>query len=161
MNLCEITLNLEKPISNFVKPNPLFVSPYATLGEVAKKMAEEKKEVAIVREDNGEIKGLVTSADLFDALRSYLLGKDLLEQVPSDIRDLKVTTVMKGYYTKEFMEACGLTGSNVCISLGAEENISNAIRVMSVAGINHILITGEGGVIGTLSDSDLVKVFLD
>ncbi len=85
----------------------------------------------------------------------------MLEQVPSDLRELRITSVMKGSYTREFMEACGLTGTNVCISLGEDEPVRNAVRVMAVTGLDHILISGEGGVIGTLSDDDLVKALRD
>jgi len=59
------------------------------------------------------------------------------------------------------MEACGLTGTQVCISLGEDETIANAIRVMAIAGIDHILIVGGEGVVGTLSDNDLIKAFLE
>ena len=152
-------MNLEKPIKNYMKKKPLFVLPTETLGNVADKMGTEKKDVVIVKDHEGIIKGIVTSQDLFDAIRTWVLGKDTLEQTPGDIRELKVTNIMKGVYTKEFMEACGLTGTNVCISLGEEDTIANAIRVMAVAGINHILISGENGIVGTLSDDDLVKVF--
>jgi CBS domain-containing protein len=152
-------LNLEKPIKNYMKKKPLFVLPTETLGGVAEKMGAEKKDVVIVRDPKGEVKGIVTSHDLFDAMRTWILGKDTLEQIPRDIRELKVSNIMKGAYTKEFMEACGLTGTNVCISLGEEDTVANAVRVMAVAGIDHIIISGEGGIVGTLSDDDLVKAF--
>ena len=142
-----------------MKKKPLFVLPTETLGGVAEKMGVEKKDIVIVKDLKGEIKGIVTSHDLFDAMRMWVLGKDTLEQIPGDIRELKVTNIMKGIYTKEFMEACGLTGTNVCISLGEEDTVANAVRVMAVAGIDHILISGEGGIVGTLSDNDLVKAF--
>jgi hypothetical protein len=32
---------------------------------------------------------------------------------------------------------------------------------MAIAGIDHILIVGDEGVVGTLSDNDLVKAFLE
>lgn len=152
-------MNLEKPIKNYMKKKPLFVLPTETLGGVAEKMSAEKKDVVIVKDPKGEVKGIVTSNDLFDAMRTWVLGKDTLEQIPGDIRELKVTNIMKGAYTKEFMEACGLTGTNVCISLGEEDTVANAVRVMAVAGIDHIIISGEGGIVGTLSDDDLVKAF--
>jgi CBS domain-containing protein len=142
-----------------MKKKPLFVLPTETLGGVAEKMGVEKKDIVIVKDLKGEIKGIVTSHDLFDAMRMWVLGKDTLEQIPGDIRELKVTNIMKGIYTKEFMEVCGLTGTNVCISLGEEDTVANAVRVMAVAGIDHILISGEGGIVGTLSDNDLVKAF--
>jgi CBS domain-containing protein len=155
------TLNLDKSIRKLVKKNPLFISPTHTLGDVAKAMAEEKKDIAVVKDKKGEVQGIVTSHDLFDAMRTWVLQKDMLEQIPSDIRELKVTSIMKGAYTKEFMEACGLTGTNVCITLGEDDTIANAVRVMAVTGLDHILISGEGGVTGTLSDDDLVKAFVD
>ena len=154
-------MNLDKSIRKLVKKNPLFISPTHTLGDVAKAMAEEKKDIAVVKDKKGEVQGIVTSHDLFDAMRTWVLQKDMLEQIPSDIRELKVTSIMKGAYTKEFMEACGLTGTNVCITLGEDDTIANAVRVMAVTGLDHILISGEGGVTGTLSDDDLVKAFVD
>jgi CBS domain-containing protein len=140
---------------------PLFMSPTQTLGEVAKAMGKEKKDIAVVRDKKGEVQGIVTSHDLFDAMRTWVLQKDMLEQIPSDVRELKVNSIMKGAYTKEFMEACGLTGTNVCITLGEDDTIANAVRVMAVTGIDHILINGEGGIVGTLSDDDLIKAFVD
>jgi len=142
-----------------MKKKPLFVLPTETLGGVAEKMGAEKKDIVIVKDPKGEVKGIVTSHDLFDAMRTWILGKDTLEMIPGDIRELKVSNILKGAYTKEFMEACGLTGTNVCISLGEEDTVANAVRVMAVAGIDHIIISGEGGLVGTLSDDDLVKAF--
>ena len=154
-------MNLDKPIKKFMKKNPLFVSPTDSLGDIADSMGKEKKDIAVVRDKNGEVQGLVTSHDLFDAMRTWILQKDMLEQIPKEVRMLKVNSIMKGAYTKEFMEACGLTGTNVCITLGEDDTLTNAIRVMSVTGLDHILISGEGGVVGTLSDDDLIKALVD
>jgi CBS domain-containing protein len=154
-------LNLDRPIKEFMKRKPLFVSTTHTLGEVAEAMGKGKKDVAVVQDAKGEVQGIVTSHDLFDAMVTWVLQKDMLEQIPRDIRELKVTSILKGAYTKEFMEACGLTGTNVCISLGEDDNLANAVRVMAVTGLDHILISGEGGVVGTLSDDDLIKAFED
>ena len=154
-------MNLDKPIKKFMKKNPLFVSPTDSLGEIADSMGKEKKDIAVVRDKKGEVQGLVTSHDLFDAMRTWILQKDMLEQIPKEVRMLKVSSIMKGAYTKEFMEACGLTGTNVCITLGEDDTLTNAIRVMSVTGLDHILISGEGGVVGTLSDDDLIRALVD
>ncbi len=143
-----------------MKKDPLFVSPTDNLGEIAEAMSRGKKDIAVVMQ-KGEVLGLVTSHDFFDAMRTWVLQKDMLEQIPSDVRDLKVTSIMRGAYTREFMEACGLKGTNVCITLGEEDSLANAIRVMAVTGLDHILISGEGGVVGTLSDDDLVKALID
>ncbi len=153
-------MNLDKPIKKFMKKDPLFISPTDTLGEIADAMSKGRKDIAVVRE-KGEVLGLVTSHDLFDALRTWVLQKDMLEQIPGDVREMKVTSILKGAYTKEFMEACGLKGTNVCITLGEDDDLTNAIRVMSVTGLDHILINGESGIVGTLSDDDLVKALVD
>ncbi len=154
-------MNLDKTIKKYMKKDPLFVSPTHTLGDVAEAMGKERKDIAVVKDKKGVVQGIITSHDLFDALRTWVLQKDMLEQIPSEVRELKVANIMKGAYTKEFMEACGLTGTNVCITLGEDNTIANAIRVMAVTGLDHILISGEGGVVGTLSDDDLVKAFVD
>ena len=154
-------MDLEKSIKSLVKRNPLIVAPTDSLGDLAGKMARQKKDIAVVMDKSGEVMGLVTSHDLFDALRTYVLGKDTLEQVPNEIRDLKVTSIMKGSYTKEFMEVCGLTGTQVCVTLSEDEKISNAVRTMSISGLDHILISGSDGIVGTLSDDDLIQAFLE
>lgn len=48
------------------------------------------------------------------------------------------------------MDVCSLTCTNICISIGENETIANAVRVMSIAGINHLLAIGEKGIVGTL-----------
>ena len=59
----------------------------------------------------------------------------------------------------EFTEACALTGTNMCIVLGQEDKATDAIRVIAMSGVDHILIVSDNGVSGTLSDNDLIKVF--
>ena len=154
-------MNLEIPIKKFMKKNPLFVLPTDTLGDVARRMGEERRDIVVVRDKRGEVQGIVTSHDLFSAMLTWVLGKDTLELIPRDIRELKVTNIMKGAYTREFMEACGLVGTNVCITLGEDDVVVNAIRTMAVTGLDHILISGEGGVVGTLSDDDLIRAFVE
>jgi len=151
-------LNLEGKIGEYMKREPLIVKPEASLREVASLMAGEGKDVVVVRDEDGLVRGLVTASDLFGAMTSYVLGKDLLEQIPRDIRDVQVQEILRRTKTEEFMEACGL-GTQLCISLGEEDTVANAIRVMAIGGVDHILVLGEGGVVGTLSDNDLVRVF--
>ncbi len=151
-------MELEMKIRELMKPNPLKVAPTDTLAEVSKKMAKKGKDIIIVEED-GVVKGLVTASDIYFAMKSYVLGKDMLESVPMEIRDIQISELMNTPHAMEFMEACGLTGTNLCIVLGEDNSAADAIRVMAVSGVNHILIHGEDGVSGTLSDNDLLKVF--
>ncbi len=92
-------------------------------------------------------------------MKSYVIGKRMLEETPMEIRDVKVNELMKTPQAMEFMEACGLTGNGRCIALGEEDRAADAIRVMAVSGVDHILIVGKDGVSGTLSDNDLIKIF--
>ena len=152
-------MDLEKKINEYMKADPLIVAPTDTLKGVASQMSGKGKDVAVVQDIEGIVMGLVTASDLFGALRNYILGKDLLEQMPPDVRDITVQDVLGGTKTKQFMEACGLTGTDLCISLWEDDTIANAIRLMAVGGVDHILVLGTGGVVGTVSDNDLIKAF--
>lgn len=145
-------------IKKIMKKDPIIVEPNETLADVSKKMAAKGKDVVVVRE--GEIvKGLVTASDIYYAMKSYVLGKNMLESIPMEIRDIKISELMKAPMAIEFMEACGLTGTNMCIVLGEDDNVADAMRVMAISGVDHILIISEDGVAGTLSDNDLLKTF--
>lgn len=145
-------------IKDLMKADPLMVAPTDSLADVSKKMAKKGKDVVVV-EDDGLVKGLVTAGDIYFAMKSYVIGKNMMEEIPMEIRDVQISELMKAPHAMEFMEACGLTGTNMCIVLGEEDKAADAIRVMAMAGVDHILIIGDNGVSGTLSDNDLIKVF--
>jgi predicted transcriptional regulator len=153
-------MNFEEKISSYVNKDIVYVKPDATLREVASIMAGSETDVAIVRSNKNEVIGLITSQELFDALRSYVLGKDILENIEVDLRDIRVKELMRSVRALDFMNVCSLTGARVCIGLNENETIANAIRVLSMAGISHLLISGENGVSGTLCAEDLIKAFL-
>jgi CBS domain-containing protein len=153
-----IVMNLEMKIKDLMKKEPLIVDPDDHLAAVSKKMAAKGKDVVVVMKD-GLVKGLVTAGDIFFAMKSYVLGKNLLESIPVEIRDMRVGELMKAPQAMEFMEACGLTGTNMCIVLGEEDTVADAMRVMAIGGVDHILIVGQKGIAGTLSDNDLLKAF--
>ncbi len=151
-------MDLEMKIKEIMKRTPLVVDPSETLGDVSKKMAKKGKDVVVVKEDE-LVQGLVTASDIFHAMKSYVLGKNMLETIPMEIRDIKITELMKAPMAIEFMQACGLTGTNMCIVLGEEDSVADAMRVMAIGGVDHILIVGDEGISGTLSDNDLIKAF--
>lgn len=103
--------------------------------------------------------GMISVADLFHAVRTYLLGADLIEKMPPDLRELRIREILGGTEAREFMEACGLSGTKVCIRVGEGDTIANAIRVMTMVGTSNLLVTGREGVVGTLSEDDVVKAF--
>ena len=152
-------MNLEKKVKSIMKDNPLIVLPSETLESVSKKMAEGERDIVVVEEE-GIVKGLVTASDIYFAMKSYVLSKNMLKSEPMEIRNIKILELMNTPKAYEFMKACGLTGTNMCIVLGENDSVANAIRVMAISGINHILIINDKGICGTLSDKDLLKVFI-
>jgi predicted transcriptional regulator len=153
-------MNFEERISRYVNKDIVYVKSGATLREVASIMAGSETDVAVVRSDKNEVIGLITAQELFDALKSYVLGKDILENTKVDLRDIRVNELMMSIRALDFMDVCSLTGTRVCISLNEDETIANAVRVLSIAGISHLLVIGESGVSGTLCAEDLIKAFV-
>jgi CBS domain-containing protein len=154
-------MDLDRSIKKFVEKDPIIVNPEEGLRSVAEKMSSRNRDVAVVMTEEGEVTGLVTAGDLFYALRTEVLGKDMHEETPIDAREERVYDIIKRVQASDFMQACGLTGTQACISISEDETIANAIRVMSMSGIDHILVIGEKGVVGTLSDNNLVRAFFD
>jgi CBS domain-containing protein len=152
-----INLNLEMKVRDLMK-KPLIVDPDENLAKVSKKMALRGKDVVIVMKDDA-VKGLVTAEDIFFAMKSYVLGKNMLEQIPLDIRDMRISELMRAPVAKEFMQSCGLMSTNMCVVIGVDDVVANAIRVMAISGMDHILVVDEDGVAGTVSDVDLLKAF--
>ena len=149
-------MNLEMSIKELMKREPLVVKPSESLAAVSKKMVEKGRDVVVVM-DEDVVRGLVTAEDIFFAMKSYVLGKNMFEEMPMEVRDMKVAELMKAPPAMEFMQACGLTGTNMCIVLGEDDKAADAIRVMAIGGVDHILIVGDEGVVGTLSEADLIK----
>ena len=149
-------MRLEMKIKDLMKKNPLVVKPSEDLATVSKKMVDKGRDVVVVM-DEDVVRGLVTAEDIFFAMKSYVLGKNMLEEIPMEVRDMKVSELMRAPSAMEFMQACGLTGTNMCIVLGEEDKAADAIRVMAIGGVDHILIVSDEGVVGTLSEADLIK----
>jgi CBS domain-containing protein len=149
-------LNLEMKIKDLMEKDPLVVKPSESLAAVSKKMADEDKDVVVVMEGD-TVRGLVTAKDIFFAMKSYVLGKNMFEEMPMEVRDMKIAELMRAPSAMEFMEACGLTGHHMCIVLGEDDKAADAIRVMAIGGVDNILIVGDEGVVGTLGEADLIK----
>lgn len=64
-----VDTNLEEKISKYVRRNIIYVESNNIL-EVASKVAKNNADVVIVRKEDGEVIGLVTAQEIFDALRS-------------------------------------------------------------------------------------------
>ena len=76
-----------------------------------------------------------------------------------EIRNMKVSELMKVPQAMGVMKACGIMGFDMCVVLNENDNVEEAVRVMTVSGLDHVLIYGEDGITGTLSNNDLIKAF--
>ena len=133
-------MDLEIKIKELMKPDPMIIAPDESLADVSKKMAKKGKDIVVIMDD-GVVQGLVTASDIYFAMKTYVLGENILENIPMEIRNIKISELMKVPQAMEFMEACGLTGSDRCIVLREDDSAADAIRVMAVSGIDHIPVS--------------------
>jgi len=130
-------MNLKEEIRNFVRSDAPAVTPETSLKKTLEKMVEKKFTAALVK-DGEQILGIVTDTDIIANVAS---GRDM-EKVKA----------------KEFMSSCELLGTNPCLQLCEDETVENAMKVMAVGNIHHLLVWDtEGRPRGILSSSDLIK----
>jgi len=99
-------------------------------------------ESAMIVKSGDELVGILTDLDLMDSL------------VKGDDIDTTAVSAM--------MSACELIGNkgakNPCIQLDIGESVENALNVMHVAGVHHLLVSdGSKGAIGVVAARDLLK----
>jgi len=110
-----------------------------------------------VKED-GELKGILTAADVVNAFNSSVVSKISNKSIPHEERSLIVSELIENPRVVGFMEACGFTGSNLAISIGAEASLEEAAQLLSKNGLSHVLVLdGEGEVVGVLRSSDVLR----
>jgi predicted transcriptional regulator len=114
----------------------------ASLRDAIRKIIETDVAALVVMLD-GQVTGVVTDMDVL----KYVVEK----------RDLDKTGV------SEIMTACALI-SNVrskvpCVQLHETETVENAMRVMEVAGVHNLLVSGDNDAkFGMLSIRDLLRL---
>jgi len=110
-----------------------------------------------VKED-GELKGILTAADVVNAFNSSVVSKISNKSIPQEERSLIVSELIENPRVVGFMEACGFTGSNLAISISAEASLEEAAQLLSKNGLNHVLVLdGEGEVVEVLRSSDVLR----
>ena len=113
------------------------VSTDATFREV-KEMMVEKDVSAVLVEAGDAIVGLVTDTDI---LAHAAAGKNL--------DSLKVG---------KYMTVCEVGGINPCLQVFEDSPVEDAIKIMAISGVNHLLVWGKGGhVCGVISSKDVLK----
>jgi CBS domain-containing protein len=112
------------------------VSPEASFEEVVETMKRNNSDVVVIKK-GGEIVGLITDSDVI-AWRAS--GSD--------------TSKVKAY---QVMTPCEVLGRNPCLQIHEDDDLQNAMKVMAVSGVRHLLVWGSGGrVSGVLCAHELI-----
>jgi len=113
-----------------------------SLRKVIHQMVTYKTSALLVKEDN-EVVGVVTDIDVMDSINS------------KDLDAIKAS---------EFMSTCELIKEEKtqtpCAQLYESESAQNALKLMSMAGVHHLLVSGEKKE-GLLSVNDLLKLAIE
>lgn len=134
-------MGLTSEIRTAVNWNAPCVDVEDNLKAVIQKMADSKVSALVVKSGDN-IAGVVTDMDLM---------RSIVEK-----EDLDTVKVAK------FMTACELitaegAKTTPCAQLDESESVENALKVMDVAGVHNLLVTGERGKAGMVSARDLLK----
>ncbi|HET7755353.1 MAG TPA: DUF294 nucleotidyltransferase-like domain-containing protein [Anaeromyxobacteraceae bacterium] len=119
--------DLATPVESLVRRGPVSVASTATIGEAARVMRENDVSAVLV---NAEPPGIVTDRDLRNRVLANGLGPD--------------TPVTRIY-------------SHPLRTMPARTAISEAWQTLLDAGVHHLPLTREDGIIGVLSSTDLLK----
>ena len=147
-------------IKNHMRTDIVYTAVEERLADVIFKMSMVGTDIVIVKSKD-DIVGLITTTDIYSALVKEVFTEDAKKaEIPKEIEDIKVIDIMRGPATKKFMTSCQINGPNPCVQTDENITIKNAIRLMDMSGLHHILITGEKNkLVGTLSSNDIIKGF--
>ncbi len=114
-----------------------------TLRTALTKLAKSGTSALVVKR-GAEVIGVVTDMDFMGSIAK---GGDL-----------------DGVTVSEFMSPCEVISDkkihSPCVQLDESQSVKNAIGVMDLAGIHHLLVTGEKGA-GLVSATDLLRLAVD
>ncbi len=132
---------LKGKIKDYLRTDVPSVSPDATLREVAT-LLEKENTTAVLVKIGDEICGIITDTDV---LANISCGKDL-------------DTVK----AEEFMTSCEIATKKAttcpCLQLHKEDPIQDAINLMTISEVHHVLVwDNEGHIIGIVTMKDLLK----
>ena len=156
-------MKFDGKVKSYMKNQLVIINQDTRLADAVKQMRSAQSGIAIVK--SGEvITGVITSSDIFSALVQGVFSESVEGILLSrdNIDDLKAINMMRGPLSVEFMTSCELGGTNPCIQLYEDDTIEDAIKVMEISSIHHLLVIGnDGDVVGTLSSNDILKAFED
>jgi CBS domain-containing protein len=136
-------MGLGDEISSAVKWDSPSVDMQGTLRMATTKMADSGVSALVIK-NGDEVAGIVTDMDL---IRCIARGDDL-----------------DGVPVSSFMTSCEIiSGKKIktpCIQLDETQSVKNAIGTMDLAGVRHLLVTGEKGA-GIISVQDLLRLVVE
>jgi CBS domain-containing protein len=136
-------MGLRNEISSAVKWDSPSIDLQGTLRMAITEMANSGASALVVKSGD-EVIGVVTDMDL---MRCIANGDDF-----------------DGLTVSKFMTSCEIiSGKKIktpCIQLDESQSVENAIGVMDLAGVHHLLVTGEKGT-GVISAQDLLRSVVD
>ena len=129
-------------IKNAVKRKFPAVGLSDTLDTALQAMAKANASALVVKTDE-DLVGVVTISDIMYSLTN----EDDLRQTP----------------VSSFMTSCEFISdkatNNPCVQLDEDEDPLSAIKVMSEAGVNHLLVSGsKGEPVGMVSSLEIIKL---
>ena len=135
-------MNNEQTIRSAVKRKFPAVDIDDTLETAINYMAQANASALVVKVGE-ELAGVVTITDIM-----YSLSNE------DDLQDTRVSSFM----TKcEFISKKATR--NPCVQLDEDEDVISAIKVMSGAGVNHLLVSGSRGEpVGMVSSLEMIKL---
>ncbi|MCB0359314.1 MAG: CBS domain-containing protein [Bdellovibrionales bacterium] len=127
------------------------------LNRAAQVLCEERISGAPVVNDNGELVGMLSQADLLPKLKGVPFAKIELP-----------TLVGEWYDAAEFESAVRAAGNRTVgevmtkrpITIESEETIASAAELLSRANIKRLPVTRNGQLVGIITRSDIVRLFL-
>lgn len=132
---------LNAKVKEYMDQNALKIAATAPLKQAMAAMMEGNTDFLVVTSGN-DIVGIVTEGDVLKCISSG--GDPLKREV--------------GFC----MTPCRVTGvGDICLQIGEDHTLQDALDVMSAGGIAHLLVVGKSGKVnGTLSVRDIFSFFL-
>lgn len=136
-------MGLDTAISSAVKWDAPTIELADSLRSAIKKMVANNTSVLVVTSSD-DIIGVVTNMDL---IRCLARGDDFDQATVAN-----------------FMSCCGIITTRkittACIQLDETKSVQDAIGLMDLAGVHHLLVAGAQGV-GIISIQDLLRLAID
>jgi len=133
-------MKLNDSIQAVVNWNSPSIQGDETLQAAVRKMAENNVSGLIVYQE-GNVLGVITDWDIMHSLDS---GND-----PTDTKVAKFMTSCEVMLDKEI--------KSPCVQLDTSIKIKDALRVMAMENVHHLMVTGPNNETGLISSLDLLK----